>query len=151
MPITLSKQHADWTKSRKIRVGDKWLLLFWRGAILLDDEPETELPYSEEDQTKFTRFWNSWMAIPRIPLARGWQGTLSGHDIEPVLLQEFTTESGEQFYLMQSVLDYLPEDRQLFYWYPEASHLILVTDENQNVLAVFAQCVPNGIVEYEEP
>lgn len=145
--ITLSKQHADWDSSRKIRIGDKWLLGFW--FLIYDDRPtpETEQPYSEEDQSRFTRLWNSWIAIPRIPLARGRVGTLSAPNIEPVYLQEFTTESGEQFYLMQSVLDYLP-DKQLSYWHSEASHLILVTDGDE-VLAVFAQCIPNGTVEYE--
>jgi hypothetical protein len=53
----LKNQAGDWHRSRKIRLGDKWLVVFWRGAVIVDEEPIVDLPHTNEDQLRFVKMW----------------------------------------------------------------------------------------------
>lgn len=152
MSITESvlRGRADWSNSRKIRIGDKWLLLFWRGAVLLDGEPDADRPATEKDTERYTHLWNSWYAIPRLALTPTREVLTAGP--ESVRCQEFTTQSEEKHYITKAVLSYLPKGK-LLYWHPKDSVLVLVTDKN-GPIAVFTELVPNAPVtlargEYE--
>lgn len=153
---SLLMKSAEWNDARKIKLGDKWLIVFWCGAILTSEDIETGYTYTAPTrEDRLLAKWQAWCEDERTPLTLG-SSMITMDGVLPVRLQQFLLPDGKPIYLRKEVLNFLPEKKYSYSCIVVDSagdsviYGVLVINAKNEIVAIFSNVVPKVELKGEQ-
>lgn len=136
----LLKRHGSWYGSAKTPIEAQWLISFWNGMLLVDQD--TQVDHNTPDETTQARMIGSWQMWTTAEVqSLSFTGTYQTVQDGPIRLRQLQTEGTRFVYLMETLCAYLPKADWSF-WYLPAKQSVLVKDQDGQPRAVFTEFVP---------